>query len=92
MNKIHVLLVDGRRILREGQAVLLEKHADIKVLGEADDASAAPKLVRALSPNVVVLNVSTGMADAGERSAPSSRPAAGRCALSSPRCIPTRRS
>src|SRR5436305_497721 len=67
MTKIQVVLVDGRKILREGQAVLLEKHADIKVLGEADAASAAPKLVRALMPNVVVLNVSTGTADAGEK-------------------------
>ena len=59
MSRIQVLLVEGRKILREGQALLLEKHADIKVVGEADDAAAAPKLIRALAPNVVVLNVST---------------------------------
>jgi DNA-binding NarL/FixJ family response regulator len=31
--KIHVLLADGRKILREGLCVLLEKHSDIKVIG-----------------------------------------------------------
>jgi DNA-binding NarL/FixJ family response regulator len=54
--KIQVLLVDGRKLFREGLGVLLEKHADIKVAGEADDAAAAPKLVKALSPQVVILN------------------------------------
>ena len=37
-----VLLVDGRKLFREGLGALLEKHADIKVVGEADDAAAAP--------------------------------------------------
>jgi DNA-binding NarL/FixJ family response regulator len=55
--KINVLLVEGRRVLREGLCLLLEKHADIKCVGEADEADAAVKLVRALSPHVVILNV-----------------------------------
>ena len=54
--KVNVVLVDGRKLFREGLGALLEKHADLKVVGEADDASAAPKLVRALSPHVVILN------------------------------------
>jgi DNA-binding NarL/FixJ family response regulator len=56
--RISVLLVDGRKLFREGLGALLEKHADIKVAGEADDPAAAPKLVKALSPHVVILNVS----------------------------------
>src|SRR5215212_8222817 len=54
--KINVLLVDGRKLFREGLGALLEKHADLKVVGEADDAAAAPKLVKALGPHVVILN------------------------------------
>jgi DNA-binding NarL/FixJ family response regulator len=55
--KIHVLLADGRKILREGLCVLLEKHADIKVIGEAEDAPGAIKLAQALSPDVVIVNL-----------------------------------
>ena len=55
--KIHVLLADGRKILREGLCVLLEKHADIKVIGEAEDAQAAIKLAKAVSPDIVIVNL-----------------------------------
>jgi DNA-binding NarL/FixJ family response regulator len=53
---INVLLVDGRKLFREGLSVLLEKHAGLKVIGEAEDVVAAPKLIAALSPDVVILN------------------------------------
>ena len=55
--KVNVVLVDGRKLFREGLSALLEKHADLRVVGEADDAAAAPKLVKALAPQVVILNV-----------------------------------
>jgi DNA-binding NarL/FixJ family response regulator len=55
--KIHVLLADGRKILREGLCVLLEKHADIKVIGEAEDAQGAIKLAKALSPDIAIVNL-----------------------------------
>lgn len=55
--KVNVVLVDGRKLFREGLGALLEKHADLRVVGEADDAAAAPKLVKALAPHVVILNV-----------------------------------
>ena len=54
--KIKVVLADGRKMLREGQGVLLEKHADIKVVGEADDPAATAALLRAVAADVVVLN------------------------------------
>ena len=54
--RINLLLVDGRKLFREGLSVLLEKHADLRVVGEADEAAAAPKLVKALAPHVVILN------------------------------------
>src|SRR5690349_2782991 len=62
--KINVVLVDGRKLFREGLCALLDKHADVKVVGEADEATAAPKLVRALSPHVVILNVMLSTRDA----------------------------
>ena len=62
--KLNVLLVDGRKLFREGVCALLEKHADLKVVGEADDAAAAPKLVKALGPHVVVLNLTLSSRDA----------------------------
>ena len=62
--KINVVLVDGRKLFREGLCALLEKHPDLKVVGEADDAASAPKLVRALAPHVVILNVSLSTRDA----------------------------
>ena len=54
--KINVLLVDGRKLFREGLSVLLEKHPDLNVVGEADDAAAGSKLVKALAPHVVIFN------------------------------------
>lgn len=55
--KINVLLVDGRKVVREGLGMLLEQQAGFKVIGESEDAVAAPKLVKALAADVVVLNV-----------------------------------
>ena len=54
---ISVVLVEGRKLLREALSLLLEKHADVKVVGEAEDTAAAVKLVRALAPDVVVLTM-----------------------------------
>jgi DNA-binding NarL/FixJ family response regulator len=64
--RIKVVLADGRKMLREGQAVLLEKHPDIKVVGEAAESAAAPKLVRALAADVVVLNTGASARAAAE--------------------------
>ena len=62
--KVNVLLVDRRKLFREGLCALLEKHQDIRVVGEADEAGAAPKLVKALSPHVVILNLALSTRDA----------------------------
>src|SRR3954464_7165455 len=53
---VNVLIAEGRTIVREGLRILLEKHEGISVIGEAADAAAAAKLVRALPVHVVVLN------------------------------------
>jgi DNA-binding NarL/FixJ family response regulator len=58
VKRIKVLIADGRKMMREGLSVLLEKYPDIQVVGDADEADAAAKLARALLADVVVLNAS----------------------------------
>jgi DNA-binding NarL/FixJ family response regulator len=55
---IHIVLAGGRRILREGLILLLEKHPDLTVVAEAEDASSAAKLVRTIPADVVILGES----------------------------------
>ena len=52
-----ILLVDDHAIVREGYRRLLEEQPDIQVVGEASDASQACQSVRALDPDVVVMDI-----------------------------------
>jgi DNA-binding NarL/FixJ family response regulator len=52
-----ILLVDDHQILRQGLQSLLNRHPDLKVIGEAGDGRAAVQLARELSPDVVVMDV-----------------------------------
>lgn len=54
---IKVLLADDHKIVRDGLRTLLEKHADIAVLGEAEDGREALQLAGKLSPDVVVMDI-----------------------------------
>jgi len=54
---IKVVLADDHRILREGLRTLLEKERDIKVVGEAGNGRSTVKLVRELSPDVVIMDI-----------------------------------
>ena len=63
---IHILLVDGRKLLRQGQSALLEKHPDFEVVGEAEDARGGVKLLHALPVDVVILNVGLATRDAAD--------------------------
>jgi PAS domain S-box-containing protein len=53
-----VLLVDDHRVMREGLAVLLHNEPTVEVVGEADNGKQAVDLVGALSPDVVLMDVS----------------------------------
>jgi two-component system response regulator NreC len=55
---IRVLLADDHRLVREGIRLCLEALGDIVVVGEADDGREAVDRTLALSPDVVLMDIS----------------------------------
>jgi two-component system response regulator NreC len=55
---IRVLLCDDHAIVRAGLRVLLEREADISIIGEANDGHEAARLVQRHNPCVVLLDLS----------------------------------
>jgi two-component system, NarL family, invasion response regulator UvrY len=55
---VSVLLVDDHAVVRVGYSRLLERHGDIKVIGEAGDAATAHSLFCCLDPQIVVMDIS----------------------------------
>ncbi len=55
--KIHILLVDDQRLMREGLRTLLELEPDLQVAGEAGDGQAALDAYAALAPDVVLMDI-----------------------------------
>lgn len=54
---IKVLLVDDQALMRMGFAMVLGAEDDLEVVGEAGDGAAALTQVRALAPDVVLMDV-----------------------------------
>jgi len=54
---IRVLIVDDHAILRDGIRTLLERQADIEVVGEASNGQDAISLVGELRPDIVLMDV-----------------------------------
>ena len=54
---IRVLLVDDHQIVRDGLRSLLDKQLDIQVVGEAENGRDALESARALTPDVVVMDI-----------------------------------
>ena len=54
---IRVLLVDDQPLLRTGFRMILEAEQDIAVVGEAGDGLQALDQVRALQPDVVLMDI-----------------------------------
>ena len=54
---IGVLIVDDQALIRAGFRMILEAQEDIRVVGEAEDGEEALRVVRALEPDVVLMDV-----------------------------------
>jgi two-component system, NarL family, invasion response regulator UvrY len=54
---IRVLLADDHAVVRTGFRLLLQSHAEVSVVAEADSGEAACQLYAELSPDVVVLDI-----------------------------------
>lgn len=55
--KIRILLADDHTVLRDGLRALLERQADMTVIGEAGDGRECVRLAEALSPSVIMMDV-----------------------------------
>ncbi len=54
---LRVVLADDHEIMRQGLRLLLEKHSDMEVVGEANDGLKAIELAKEFKPDVVVMDV-----------------------------------
>ena len=57
MDKIRVLIADDHAIVREGICLLLARHKDIEVVGQATDGRQAVARVAELRPDVVLMDI-----------------------------------
>jgi two-component system, NarL family, response regulator NreC len=57
MNKTRIVLADDHTLMRAGLRVLLEREADLVVVGEAEDGRQTIDLMETLQPDVLVLDI-----------------------------------
>lgn len=57
MRRIRVLLADDHQLMRSGVRLMLEREADLTVVGEASDGREAVALEKTLRPDVVVMDI-----------------------------------
>ena len=56
-DKIRIIIADDHIVVREGTRELLQKAGDLEIVGEAGDGEEAVKLVKELTPDVIILDV-----------------------------------
>ncbi len=57
MKPIRVLLVDDHVIFRKGVKTVLTEHADLHIIGEAEDGHQAVDLARRLKPDLILMDI-----------------------------------
>jgi two-component system, NarL family, response regulator NreC len=57
MRKIRILLADDHQLMRSGIRLMLEREADLAVVGEASDGREAVSMAKTLKPEVVVMDI-----------------------------------
>ncbi|WP_461030920.1 response regulator transcription factor, partial [Streptomyces sparsus] len=57
MNRVRIVLADDDRLVREALAAILGAEPDLEVVGEAASGAEAVSVVRALRPDVVLMDV-----------------------------------
>ncbi|MFC2051282.1 response regulator [Chloroflexota bacterium] len=55
IGRIRLLLADGQHLVRQGIRQILEREADLEVIGEADDGLETIKLAGELKPDIVIM-------------------------------------
>jgi len=58
MKSYHILLADDHVLLRQGLKNIIEKMADLKIVGEAGDGLELLQLLHKLTPHLIILDIS----------------------------------
>lgn len=61
--KIRIVLADDHPVMRKGLRGIIEKQADMEVIGQASDGGEAVKMALDLEPDVVVMDVTMPVLD-----------------------------
>ena len=64
--KIRVLIVDDHRVFRDGLKLVINRQADMEVVGEAEDGEKAIALTRELLPDIIIMDVKMPFMDGAE--------------------------
>jgi len=64
--KTRVLIVDDHRAFRDGLKAVLDRQADMEVVGVAEDGEKAVAMTRELRPDVILMDVKMPVMDGAE--------------------------